>query len=332
MTAFALVVGACVGPVGSSGPAATLGPTATPPANPYSGAKPGSGSGVKLGYISFGNIVPFVKDVSDGIAADASAAGAELVSCDAELDGSKVDSCLTQLTTAGVKAIAVFQDLRDPSTICAKLPTGVRLIAIEFGHDACQTAYVGADDTEAGRLAGTKVGEFAKAKWSCQYDAWVSLESASAADRSQKRMEGYRLGFLSVCPGTLTGERVEPSADRTDAAQSAMASVLNDLSAKQHIIVVGVNDDAILGALKAADAAGRASDIWVSGQGGDTRVRDLIRSNPNYIGDAAYQPEQYGKTVIPALLDAVAGRIVVNPLLVRAVWLDATTIATIYPK
>jgi ribose transport system substrate-binding protein len=329
---LALAVSACVGPVENNGPTATLAPTATPPANPYHGAAAGSGSGVKLGYISFGDLVPFVKDVSDGIAAEATAAGAQLTSCDAALEASKVDGCLQELTTAGVKAIAVFQDLRDPSAVCGKVPSGVPVIAIEFGHDACQKAYVGADDLEAGRLAGTKVGEFAKAKWSCQYDAYVSLESAAAPDRSQKRMEGYRLGFQTVCPGTIQNERVERTADRTDTAQAAVAAVLTELAGKQKIIVVAVNDDAVLGALKAADAAGRLSDVWISGQGGDSRVRETIRTNPNYIGDAAYRPELYGKTAVPALLDAAAGRLVVNPLLIDAVWLDATTIGAIYPK
>ncbi len=332
LAVLGLAVAACVGPVENAAPTPTLAPTPTPPANPYTGAAAGSGAGVKLGYISFGDVIPFVKEVSDGIAAQATTAGADLVRCDAELEPSKVDACLQQLIDAGVKGVAVFQAMRDPAAVCAKLPSGVPLIAIEFGHDTCQKAYVGADDLAAGRLAGTKVGEFAKAKWSCQYDAWVSLESTAAPDRNQKRMEGYRLGFQSVCPGTLLNERVERSADRVEAAKTAMTDVLSAFAGKQKIIVVALNDDAVLGALQAAEAAGRSTDIWVSGQGGDSRVRDLIRTNENYIGDAAYRPELYGKTVVPALLDAIAGKTVVTPLLVEPVWLDATTIGALYPK
>lgn len=332
LAALGLAVAACVGPAESVAPTPTLGPTPSAPANPYASATPAAGSGVTLGYISFGDVVPFVKEVSGGIAAEAAATGAGLDSCDAQLDPSKVDSCLGQLIDAGVKGVAVFQAMRDPAAVCAKLPSGMQLIAIEFPHDPCQTAFVGADDLAAGRLAGTKVGEFAKAKWSCQYDAWVSLESTAAPDRNQKRMEGYRLGFQSVCPGALLNERVEPSADRVETAQTAVAGVLSEFTGKQKIIVVALNDDGVLGALQAAAAAGRPTDIWVSGQGGDPRVLDLIRTNANYIGDAAYRPELYGKTVVPALLDAIAGRPVVTPLLIEPVWLDATTIATIYPQ
>lgn len=332
LAALGLAVAACVGPTVSAAPTPTLAPTPTPPANPYPSATPANGAGVKIGYISLGDVVPFVKEVSDGIAAEATATGAGLVSCDAELDQSKVDACLGQLIDAGVKGVAVFQAIPDPAAVCAKLPSGVQLISIEFPHDPCETAFVGADDLEAGRLAGTKVGEFAKAKWSCQYDAWVSLESSAAPDRNQKRMEGYRLGFASVCPGALVNERVEPSADRVEAAQTAMAGVLSEFAGKQRIIVVALNDDGVLGAFQAAEAAGRTTDIWVSGQGGDPRVRGLIRTNANYIGDAAYRPELYGKTVVPALLDAIAGKPVVTPLLIEPVWLDATTIGTIYPQ
>jgi len=332
IAALGLAVAACLGPVESSAPTPTLVPTATPPANPYPSATPANGAGVKIGYLSFGDVVVFVKGVSDGIAAEATATGADLVRCDAELDQSKVDACLQQLIDAGVQGVAVFQAMRDPAAVCAKLPSGMPLIAIEFPHDACQKAYVGADDLAAGRLAGTKVGEFAKAKWSCQYDAWVSLESTAAPDRSQKRMEGYRLGFASVCPGALLNERVEPSADRVETAKTALTAVLTEFAGKQKIIVVAMNDDGVLGALGAAEAAGRSTDVWVSGQGGDARVRDLIRTNANYIGDAAYRPELYGKTVVPALLDAIAGRPVVTPLLIEPAWLDATTIGAVYPQ
>ena len=48
----------------------------------YTGAAEGSGEGIKIGYISLGDSLPFVKIVSDSIKAEAEKAGAELVFCD----------------------------------------------------------------------------------------------------------------------------------------------------------------------------------------------------------------------------------------------------------
>ena len=110
-----------------------------------------------------------------------------------------------------------------------------------------------------------------------------------------------------------------------------MVSFLDTLPGKCKIIVVAMNDDGALGALDAATAAGRTGDVWVSGQGAEPRVRDLIRTNEHYLGDAAYFPERFGATIVPAILDLVAGKPVPKLLLIEPAWVDAQTIKTIYP-
>jgi ribose transport system substrate-binding protein len=72
--------------------------------------------------------------------------------------------------------------------------------------------------------------------------------------------------------------------------------------------------------------------VWVSGQGGEKPSRDLIRSNEHYLGDAAYFPERYGDTIVPALLDLIAGKDVQPLLLIEPAWLDASTIGELYPE
>lgn len=330
----ALVVSACVpgGTATAPSPTPTLPPTAPPSANPYSGATAGSGAGIKLGYLSYGDLVPYVKQISDGIRAQAATAGVDLVTCDANVDATKVDDCMKQLTGAGIKGLIQFQaSLELPATACSKVPAGVAVIAVELPEDPCAASLVSADDLRAGQIAGAAVGAWVKAHWACVYDAYVSLESSSVPDRSQKRMEGYRQGFQTVCPGTITGLAIGASADRQDAARDQVASLLDTLPGKSKIIVVAMNDDGALGALDAATAAGRTGDVWVSGQGAEPRVRDLIRTNEHYLGDAAYFPERFGATIVPAILDLVAGKPVPKLLLIEPAWVDAQTIKTIYP-
>ena len=333
----ALAVAACTGGTTTApSPTPTLAPTPLPSANPYTGAIAGSGAGVKLGYLSYGDIVPYVKAISDGIRAQATTAGvgvADLVTCDANVDPTKVDGCMKQLIGAGIKGLIQFQGSLEPSTtVCAAVPAGLPVIAVELPEDPCAASLVSADDLRAGQVAGAAVGAWVKAHWACAYDAYVSLESSSVPDLNQERMEGYRQGFMTVCPGPITNEQLGASADRQDTARDAVATLLASLPGKSKIIIVAMNDDGALGALDAATAAGRTGDVWVSGQGAEPRVRDLIRTNEHYLGDAAYFPERFGATIVPAILDLVAGKPVPKLLLVEPAWVDATTIKTIYPS
>ena len=328
----ALAVAACATPTTAPSPTPTLAPTPSPSANPYDGVAGGSGAGVKIGYVSFGELVPYVFQISEGIRAQAALAGAELVECDGKLDANAVTACMKQLSDAGVKGIIQFQGtLRDPALVCNETPSGVPALAVEFAQPPCAKTLVVADDLRAGQIAGTAVGEWVKAKWSCTYDAYVSFESSTnAPDKSRLRMEGYQQGFSAVCP--ITNEQIGRSVDTERLAESAMSSLLGSLAGKSRIVVVAVNDDAALGALAAAKTAGREGDVWVSGQGAEERVRDLIRTNEHYIGDSAYFPERFGRTIVPALLDLVAGKPVPELLLIEPAWVDATTIESIYPK
>jgi ribose transport system substrate-binding protein len=326
-----LAVSACV-PAGSvASPTPTLAPTTMPSPNPYTGATQGSGSGLKLGYVSYGELVPYVAQISAGIREQATLAGAELVECDAKVDGSQVAGCMDTLARDGVKGILQFQgDLADPAVVCAKVASGVPVVAIEFAQDPCATVLVSADDLRAGQIAGRAVGEWVKTNWSCTYDAYVSFESTVAAERSQRRMEGYRQGFAESCP--VANEQVGRAIDTRTAARTAMEGLLTALAGKSRILVVAVNDDAALGALDAATNAGREGDVWVSGQGAEEKVRDAIRTNDHYLGDAAYFPERFGATAVPALLDLIAGKAVPARLLIEPAWVDASNIGQVYPQ
>jgi ribose transport system substrate-binding protein len=336
LAVVALAAAACVPSQGeAASPTPTLGPTPSPSANPYDGVADGAGQGIKIGYLSYGEQVPYVFQISEGIRAQASLAGALLVECDAKLDATQVTGCMKKLSEDGIKGLIQFQGtLADPEIVCGETPAGVPVLAVEFAQPLCGKALVSADDLRAGQIAGAAVGQWVKEKWSCTYDAYISFESAVAADKSRLRMEGYRQGFTGVC-GEITvtqlGKSVGP-VDTEALGEKAMANVLTALPGKSRILVVAVNGDAALGALAAAKAAGREADVWVSGQGAEPKVRDEIRANEHYIGDAAYFPERFGSTVMPAILDLIAGKAVQPTLLIEPEWVDATNIDEVYPQ
>src|SRR5438105_140309 len=91
---------ACAGAAAATAYATVLAAPPKPKAVGFVNAKPGSGKGLKLGYISLGESVPFVRLVSNGIKDQAKRAGAQLVFCDSAIDAAKaLDSakpCNTQ--------------------------------------------------------------------------------------------------------------------------------------------------------------------------------------------------------------------------------------------
>jgi ABC-type sugar transport system substrate-binding protein len=104
-------------------------------------------------------------------------------------------------------------------------------------------------------------------------------------------------------------------ADRLATAQAQVARRLAGLQGK-HIVVVGLNEDAIRGAMEAVAAAGRADEVWYSGQLADAGMRGRIACDEQYIASVTQFPERYGEQLVPLLTSALEGREV--PALVDA--------------
>jgi len=315
---------------GSPAPMASMGAAAE---NPYAanGATPGSGVGKKVGYISLGENVPFVKLVSDGIREQAGIAGLELTVCDSKVLVEEALACGQLLGTQSVQGVINFQVFQDSSPeICASYAS-VPTIAIDIVQPPCETVFMGANNHEAGRLSGAAIGKYAKDTWDCDYTAYVSLESAASGQANTDRMGGFRDGFKEYCDIPADKERILDGADRTDPALEAVSNLLPALPGNR-IVVVAINEDGILGALGAARTLGREADVFVAGQGADPSAWKDIACNPQYIATVAYYPERYGRTVVPAMIDILDGKTVAGPLFTAHEVVNKDNIRTIYPE
>ena len=142
-------------------------------------------------------------------------------------------------------------------------------------------------------------------------------------------MGGYRKGFTSVC-GEIQNERILDGADRIDPARTQFTDTLTALPGKKVIVLVGINDDGLIGGLAAARTAGREGDVYMAGQGADPTAWCDIKNNPNWVGDVAYFPERYGEIGIPYLIKAVKGEEIPEDLLVPHQVVNKDNIDDIY--
>src|SRR5688572_19076559 len=286
---------------------ASAAPAVEVPPNPYAetGAVAGSGEGMTIGYMSLGEYIPFVNLVTQGIQAQAEIAGVNLVFCDTNTDVATTLACAQQMKTQGAQGVINFQVNQDQSPEFCAAYDNVPTIAIDIIQPPCEKVFFGANNHEAGRLAGTGIGAWVKENWNCEYDAYVSLESVGAGAANAARMGGMRDGFQEHCP--IINEVIRPDDDRTDKALAGMSQLLPSLPGER-IVVTAINEDGILGAMGAAATLGREDDLVYAGQGVDQSIWKDIACNPQYIASAAYFPERYGMTVIPAMIDLLDGK------------------------
>jgi ribose transport system substrate-binding protein len=295
------------------------------------GGATGDGAGLKIGYISLGDSVPFVKLVSDNIRQEVEASGAEFVFCDSQLDAAKALACAQTFKTQNVDGIINFQvDEKAAESICAAGPD-VPVVAVDIHQRPCEKVFVGADNKTAGQIAGEALGNYFKDNFNCEYDAFVSMEQPAAGQVNLDRTGGAVEGFESVC-GAIPSDKTRSvdGGGTIDGGLTSFGDTLTALTGATRIAVVSLNDDMLLGSFAAADAQGRSEQVYGVAQGADPSAFDDIQNNPNWIGDTAYFPERYGELAVPSIIALIKGESVPENVFTKHVFINADNFAEYY--
>lgn len=373
------------GTTDQSAPETSIGPdVGTDHFVPFRSTVPGSAIGKRVGLIGLNQANPFSSLVTASIKEELAIAGADFVFCDSESKAEVALNCARRFATQGVNAYLTFQPVAAAGqSICAAGPKGAPVIAIDTTQGSCEAARMGVNDEYAGFTAGVELGRFAQ-RSKCGYDAFLLIADSTLGEAAVRRVDGLRRGFVSMCPGTPTGEKVidAPSQDvaftrvsealtmlpePTTAIGSGAAGAPGTAPAlttpaipgpsnaatatsgtattgtatpgtatpaagrpTRRVLVAGINDEVVLGALAAARAAGRPDEMDAVGLGAATRARCEIATNPHWIGDTAFFPERYGEIAVPYLIDLLNGRDIPQRLFVRSVFINAANILDYY--
>ena len=332
--AVIVAIAALLVPVTSTAVGATKSPKALPSPEfvKFEKVKKGSGKGLRLGYISLGDSVPFVKLVSDSIKREAKRSGAKLEFCDSQIDAAKALACTQLFKVKKVQAYLNFNFDAAAGPAIYNAGPQVPVIAIDINQTPKQVAFMGANNNRAGVVAGRGVGELIKKKFDCKYDAVVLMESPGVGAVNEARIGGNKQGFAEIC-GALDLKKIK-SIDSSflEEAQSSFKDALTTLPNAKTIVVLAMNDDSCLGALAAAKQVGREGDIYMGCHGADPTSWCEIKNNPNWAGDVAYFPERYGEVGIPYLIKAARFKRIPAKLQVNHVWINKDNINKYYPK
>lgn len=337
-TGLAILVFAATacGPSAASPTAAT--PTTAPSSPPTTAPTDApSAEPIRIGYISGGDSDPFVLLVTEGIRAEATAAGVELSECDSAFEAEKALNCARTLSATDPQSMINWQFFPDSAPAVCEAYGNLPTVAIDTPEEPCQEVFVGADNRQAGLVAGTGLGDWAKAELNCAYDAYVSLDIPTIPDINAARAGGSREGFEGVCGPVpadkyFTIDTLAGGPDQPENTRRQFTDLLTTLPDAKTILVISPSGDGMASAaLGAADVAGRKDQVWIVGHGADPSVIESIRSEPQWVGDVGYFPEGYGKIIMPLAIALAKGESVPEQSLVEHEFITRDNINEFYP-
>jgi len=293
---------------------------------------------IVIGYSAFTDTFPFSKTVSDNLRENVARIGATLLFAenngDAQANLQNIDTFITQGANYLIDSswvIASAQATTEKAN-AADIPIIVIDMLVEGAY------FIGANNEEAGLLAGHAAADYAKANWDGEI-SWVMLTFSTEWGEAVKlRVSGVPVAIREDGID-LPEDRVvwmDPqSADTTIASKQLATDFLTAHPNDKNIVFATANDDGAIGILAAIEAAGRSDDcIIVSQNNQDMNIENLRNPEPNsWIGSVAYLPEQYGDVMINnIILPLHEGKTVPWETFMPHVFVDRANVDTLYPQ
>ncbi|MCS6952476.1 MAG: substrate-binding domain-containing protein [Bryobacterales bacterium] len=261
----------------------------------------------RIGYAAQGQDTSFPREVLNGLLQAAEREQVELIVVDNRYQPKVALRNADHLVREKVDLVIEFQtDEAVAPAIAAKyLQAGIPMIAIDIPHPGA--TYFGANNYEAGLIAGRHLGRWAKKHWLGQVDEILLIELARAGSVPRARIRGVLAGIREVLREAENCPVV--SLDGDGQFRTTLERVRSHLrtSPARRILVGAANDPSALGAVRAFEEAGRGQSVAVVGQNAEPEARaELRRPRSPLIGSVAYFPEKYGDGLIRLALDILA--------------------------
>jgi len=267
----------------------------------------------RIGYAAQGQDTSFDREVRTSLVHAAEREHVELIVVDNRYQPKIALRSADYLIKEQVDLVIEFQTDEGiaPAIASKYLQANIPFIAIDIPHPGA--TYFGANNYQAGLMAGHYLGRWAKKQWNGEVDEILLVELHRAGSLPKARMRGILTGIGEMM---RIPERCRTvSIDGDGQFQNALERVrkhLRETNAKR-ILVGAANDPSALGALRAFEEAGRAHDAAVVGQNAEPEARAELRlSKTRFIASVAYFPEKYGDGLLRLALD-ILGRKAVPP-------------------
>ena len=260
-----------------------------------------SGKRIRVGYAAQSSNSPFSAAVSDSLRRAAEKNNVDLIQVDNHYSARAALKAAERLIAEQVDIAIEFQTYAKVASLISALfqTTGIPLIAVEIPHPGA--TFYGVDNYNVGRLAGQALVRWAKKNWQGKAEQLLLLGLEIAGPLPQLRLSGAEAVIRETLPAI---SRV--SLDTRGEFHRSFETIRKHLRLKSALktLIVGVNDPAVLGALRAFEEAGRSEYCVAVGLGAIPEARaELRRPGSRLIGSIAFFPEHYGENLLRLAVD-----------------------------
>jgi ribose transport system substrate-binding protein len=288
----------------------------------------------RIGYAGQGQDTSFPREVLAGLQRAADRENVELIVVDNRYQPKVALRNADHLVREGVDLVIEFQtDEAVAPAIAAKyLEAHIPLIAIDVPHPG--GTYFGANNYQAGLLAGRHLGQWARSHWQGRVDEVLLLELARAGSLVHARMSGALAGLRETLHEAAESCPVV-SIDCDGQFKMALEKVRKHLreSRANYVVVAAANDPAALGATRAFQEAGRAGPSAIVGHNAEPDARAELREpRTPFVASVALFPERYGDGVIKLAFDILARRPSPPALFTHHQVVTAANVDHLYPN
>lgn len=182
---------------------------------------------------------------------------------------------------------------------------GIPLIAVEIPHP--NAVFLGVDNQRAGAVAGKALLKAAQTQWDGKCEEVLILDLEIAGSLPHLRLSNAQSILRSALNSNCTFTHLD---SRGEFVRSfALTRRHLQFAPKRRTLVTGINDYAVLGALRAFEEAGRSNlCLAVSHGGGPEARRELRLPSTPLVATVAFFPEKYGESLLLLALDMLNKR------------------------
>ena len=287
----------------------------------------------RIGYAAQGSGGSFAKEVRAGLERAAEAAHVELIVVDNRYQPKVALRNADHLIRENLDLALEFQtdEAIAPEVAGRYLEAGIPLIAIDIPHPGA--TYFGANNYQAGLLAGRYLGRWARSQWNGRIDEVLLLELARAGTLVHGRMSGVLAGVKETVPDSLDTCRIA-TLDGDGQFKVSFERVRKHLRESQakYVLVGAANDQSALGAARAFQEAGRGTCAIV-GQNAEPDARaELREAHTPLVASIGYFPERYGEGLIRLAVEILARKAVPPAVFVRHQIVTRENVDHLYPN
>ena len=287
----------------------------------------------RIGYAGQGQNSSFADEVHVGIVRAAEHSQIELIVADNRYQPKIALRNAQRLIKEDVDLVIEFQTDEAVAPAIASLyhQAGIPMIAIDIPHPGA--TYFGANNYDAGLMAGRHLARWAKQHWGGHPDELLLVELARAGPLPAARMRGVVAGVREVLPDAASVPVV--SLDGDGQFKTALERVRKHLRETRatRILVGAANDSSALGAARGFQEAGRSETCAIVGQNAEPDARAELRADESpLIASVGYFPERYGEGVIRLATEILARRPVPPAMFVKHQMVTRENVDHLYPN